>query len=49
MTTHVDAGDDIIAETNTVDNTTSAAHLAPQPPDSQLPARDRHTWMLFDD
>jgi hypothetical protein len=49
MTTHVDAGDDIIAETSTVDNTTSATHLAPQQPDSQLPARDRRTWMLFTD
>ena len=49
MTTHIDAGDDIIAETNTVDNTTSTAHLAPQPPELQLPARDRHTWMLFTD
>ncbi|MYV32013.1 recombinase [Rhodococcus sp. DSM 6344] len=28
---------------------TSAAHLTPQPPDSQLPARDRHTWRLFAD
>lgn len=49
MTTHIDAGDDIIAETNTADNTTSAGHLAFEPPDLQLPARDRHTWMLFTD
>ena len=49
MTTHIDAGDDIIAEMNTVDNTTSTAHLAPQQPDLHLPVRDRHTWMLFTD
>lgn len=49
MTTHVDAGEDMTTESSTIDNTTSATHLAPQPPDSQLPARDRHTWMLFTD
>ena len=49
MTTHVDAGDDITTESSTVDNITSATHLAPQPPELQLPARDRHTWMLFTD
>ncbi|MDJ0016551.1 recombinase [Rhodococcus erythropolis] len=49
MTTHIDAGDDITTETSTVDNTTSTAHLAPQPPVLHLPARDRHTWMLFTD
>ncbi|MFF2060113.1 recombinase [Rhodococcus qingshengii] len=42
-------GDDIIAESSTVDNTTSTAHLAPQRPELHLPARDRHTWMLFTD
>lgn len=49
MTTHVDAGEDMTTESSTIDNTTSATHLAPQPPDSQLPARNRHTWMLFTD
>ncbi|MDZ7917430.1 MAG: recombinase [Rhodococcus sp. (in: high G+C Gram-positive bacteria)] len=44
-----DAGDDVIAETSTVDTTTSAVHLAPQPAELHLPARDRRTWMLFDD
>ncbi len=49
MTTHIDTGMDVIVETNTVDNTTSTAYLAPQSPDLHLPARDRHTWMLFRD
>ncbi|MET8317497.1 recombinase [Rhodococcus erythropolis] len=44
-----DARGDVIAETNTADKVTSTVHLAPQPAELHLPARDRHTWMLFTD
>ncbi|MEA1798600.1 recombinase [Rhodococcus qingshengii] len=49
MTTHLDTCDDVIAETSTVDTTTSAVHLALQPAELHLSARDRHIWTLFTD